>query len=120
MERRTILAIILIMIVAVLPSMLFRPATPTGTAGRRDGGTAAPDSAAATSIAGRPASELPVLTDPTSAVPPSRRPADPVVPVDLSERLVNVESGLYRYTFSTRGARLVGATIKNFRSFAPG
>jgi YidC/Oxa1 family membrane protein insertase len=33
---------------------------------------------------------------------------------------VTVESALYRLTFSTRGGRLVGAVLKDYRSFAPG
>jgi YidC/Oxa1 family membrane protein insertase len=36
------------------------------------------------------------------------------------ERVVAVESPLYRYAFSTRGGRLVGAALKEYRSFAAG
>jgi YidC/Oxa1 family membrane protein insertase len=36
------------------------------------------------------------------------------------ERLVRVESPLYRFTFSSRGVRLVGATAREYRTFAPG
>ena len=114
MDRRTILAIVLIMIVAVLPSMLFRPATPLPSADRRTGGPA--DTARVTV----PAASLADTATRRSADPP-RRPVERTTSADGSpERLVTVESPLYRLTFSTRGARLVGAVLKHYRSFAPG
>lgn len=115
MDRRTILAIILIMIVAVLPSMLFRPAAPASSADGRTGGPA--DTARSVS----PAPSTMDTPSVRSGGPPVRRSADPAPPSDASpEHLVTVDSPLYRYAFSTRGARLVGATIKHYRSFAPG
>src|SRR5262249_12250281 len=62
-------------------------------------------------------SRAPVATERPS-VGPSIRPAVPAAD-NATERLVTVESPLYRYSFSTRGARLVGATLKPYRSFAP-
>lgn len=113
MERRTILAIVLIMIVAILPSMLFRPAPApprVGTGERANAGT--------DTVMGAPR-----LSPPPPVLAPSGDPVRPFarspVPAE-SERLVTVESPLYRYTFSTRGARLVGAVLKHYRSFAPG
>jgi YidC/Oxa1 family membrane protein insertase len=110
MERRTILAILLILIVAIVPPMLFPPKKPVTPA--RAPGSA--DSAAVTSAT------QPV--DTVNRVSPASQAAKPVSPSvqPVTERTITVESPLYRYTFSTRGARLTGATLKAYRSFAPG
>jgi len=103
-ERRVILAIVLMLIVAVLPSILFPPKKPVGrTVGRSDStatrGPAAPESHAERA---RPS------VSPT--VRPSAAPAETVW----------VTSPLYRFGFSTRGGALVRAQLTNYRSFAPG
>jgi YidC/Oxa1 family membrane protein insertase len=107
MDRRTIWAILLMMTIAIVPAIfskkppVSREATPTDTsahpraAARQDSLPAispAPDSAT------RTASPLP------------RVPAD---------RIVHVTSPLYRYGISTRGGRLVEATLPRYRSMAP-
>ena len=103
MERRVILAIVLMLIVAVVPSILFPPKKPVGrTVGRSDS-TAIPPVARAESAA---AAERPSF-NPT--VRPSDRPADTVW----------VTSPRYRFGFSTRGGALVHAELLDFRSFAP-
>jgi len=103
-ERRVILAILLMLIVAVLPSILFPPKKPVSrTAGRADStakpAPAAPESAA---VAARP-----------SAGPTARLSAAPA-------ETVWVTSPLYRLGFSTRGGTLVSAELLAYRSFAPG
>ena len=103
MERRVILAVLLMLIVAVLPSILFPPKKPADrrTAGLADSTTqlapAAPDSAAAP---GRP-----------SLSPPGR-------PSAAAAETVWVTSPLYRLGFTTRGGALVRAELLNYRSFA--
>ncbi|MEX2080330.1 MAG: membrane protein insertase YidC, partial [Dehalococcoidia bacterium] len=67
----------------------------------------------------RPAPPSPELVEPLEA-PSTRLPGRPSSTPDTPGRLVTVESPLYRFTFSTIGARLVGATLKNYQSFAPG
>ncbi len=115
MDRRTILAIVLIMIVAILPSILFRPspppATPTAT------GPAGTDTTAAAPV---PAPALPPPA--VMGAEPLRTPprASGEGAVGDSDRVVVIESPLYTYRFSTRGARLVGAELQRYRSFAPG
>jgi YidC/Oxa1 family membrane protein insertase len=102
-ERRIILAILLMLIVAVLPSILFPPKKP---ADGRSGGRAVGDSArtppapraAAESLTARPP------LHPTGAVP---------------AETVWVTSPLYRLGFSTRGGALVSAELVGYRSFAP-
>src|SRR3989475_480878 len=103
-ERRVILAVLLMLIVAVLPSILFPPKKPAdrGTSGRPDStaGTAAaaPEPAA---MPAQPSAGLPVR-------PPAGTPAETVW----------VTSPLYRLGLTTRGGALVRAELLNYRSFA--
>jgi YidC/Oxa1 family membrane protein insertase len=102
-ERRVILAIVLMLIVAIAPSLLWPPKK---TARRPDG---RPDSTAT----------RPPVTEPTPVpVGPSGRPA--VRPPVASAETVWVSSSLYRLGFSTLGGQLVSAQLMQYHSFAPG
>ena len=105
-KRRLLLAFVLMMIVAVAPSIIWPPKkAPIG----RLGGSA--DSA--------------VLRDSMSrATPPERQPTAqppnrPTASADTG-RTVWVTSPLYRLGFSTRGGRLQSAELLQYQSFAPG
>jgi len=104
-ERRVILAIVLMMIVAIAPSVLWPPKR---TAGRPGGPT--------DSLASRPAAAETV----TAAAPtgPSGHPA--VRPSVEPAETVWVTSPLYRLGFSTRGGALVSAQLLQYQSFAAG
>ncbi len=102
MERRVILAIVLMLFVAVLPSILF----PSKKADRRTGGR--PDSAAL---------QPPAAAEPASPARPSLSP--PVRPPAAAAETVWATSPHYRLGFSTRGAVLVRAELLDFKSFAP-
>jgi YidC/Oxa1 family membrane protein insertase len=102
-ERRIILAILLMLIVAVLPSILFPPKKPVG----RSGGQAAGDTAAGTR-APAPAAES--LT--------ARPTVHPSAPASAPAETVWVTSPTYRLGFSARGASLVSAELLEYRSFA--
>jgi len=96
-------------VVAIVPSLLFRPKQPVGrTGGRADSTVAAPSPAESTSV----------RTESLSVRPPVRPTARP--PAALSAETVWVSSPLYRFGFTTRGARLVAAEIEQYTSFAPG
>ena len=101
MDRRTILAILLIMIVAILPSVLFPPKKGVAPVMGRPG--AARDS---TPILGRDntataqAGKTGPVNQPTRELP-TVRPAES--PDSQVARVVTVESPLYRYEFSTLG-----------------
>ncbi|HET7039464.1 MAG TPA: membrane protein insertase YidC [Gemmatimonadales bacterium] len=119
MDRRLLAAIGLMLIVAILPSLLWPPKRP---ADRRTGGPADTVQPADRRTGGpadsvEPGGErLPTaVEEPPPAGPPARPSAD-----TTPERRVIVESDLYRYEFSTRGARLVAATLLEYRSFAAG
>lgn len=107
MDRRIILAIILMLAVAVLPSILFPPAKkPVG----RTGGPAVEDTS-------RPA---PVPDSLPGASQLTARPADrPTVAISAPPETVWVTSPTCRFGFSTAGGQLVYAELLKYRSFAP-
>ncbi|HEY3220958.1 MAG TPA: membrane protein insertase YidC [Gemmatimonadales bacterium] len=102
-KKRLLLAFLLMMIVAVAPSIIWPPKK---SADRRIAGS--PDSVVVRDSA-RPAERV----APPSAQPPIRPSAD-------TGRTVWATSPLYRFGFSTRGARLVSAELTQYESFAPG
>jgi YidC/Oxa1 family membrane protein insertase len=111
MDRRVIWALMLMMVIAIVPSFLLKspPKSPSG----RPGGLADSVSVSA------PAPTQPSVTENQ----PSAKP--PVQPSDSSsghraEDTVHVRSPLYDYAFSTRGGRLVQATLPTYRSMAQG
>ena len=112
MERRVLLAFILMLIVLILPSILFPPKPDRRTGGRAVGDTtprsdtapaapAPPESVAATAS----------LQSGCPAVRPSRVAAAETVWV-ISPRV--------RFGFSTAGAQLLSAELLDYKSFAPG
>ena len=103
MERRVIFAIVLMLFVAVLPSILF----PTKATDRRKVGKTEGDTTAA------------VHAPPVAATPeqPSVRPA---VRPTVAAETVWATSPHYRLGFSTRGGTLVRAELLDFKSFTPG
>ncbi len=99
MDRRVLLAVVLMMGIALLPALIFkRPPVPP----RADSTlvTAPPPAALPRAPAVAPAA------DTGGAVP------------EVPERVVRVSSPLYTYGVSTRGARLVEAKLAKYRSMA--
>ncbi len=105
-KRNLLIAFVLMMIVAVAPSLIWPPKKPVGRpVGRTaDSGQVAPKAADAN----------------VTAPGPSGRPA--VRPAETADtgRVVWVTSPLYRLGFSSKGARLVSAELVQYQSFAPG
>jgi len=96
-------------VVAIVPSLLFRPKPPVGRPGRpADSSHVAPQAAESASA--------PVES--AAARPPVRPSVHPTTA--LPAETVWVSSPLYRFGFTTRGARLVAAEIEQYTSFAPG
>ena len=115
MDRRTLLAISLILMVLVLPSVIMGPPPPRPVA---EAPPVTPEAIPAPEAAQAPdtgQAAVP-LTQPITPIP---LPAD-TAPVAPSFEPVVVSSPLYRYEFSPQGARLVGATLHDYESFAPG
>ena len=110
MDRRTLLAISLILIVLILPSVIFPPPPPVET----------------TDVASADSVERPNVGDVTRALPvapPTRDELptpEPAAPDIVTTVPVVVASDLYRYSFSQRGARLTGAELLDYASFTGG
>jgi YidC/Oxa1 family membrane protein insertase len=122
-EARFLLAIVLMLGVLVGTNLLFPPVVPDVPVQTDSVSVQAPE--------GLPTGEG---TDPATpripedeaaseaaqeaapVIPGEVRQVDPAEPVS-TEQLVTVEGPLYRYTFSSRGARLVSAEMTQFQSF---
>ena len=107
MERRVILAIVLMLFVAIAPSLIWPPKRPAD--GRLGGST---DTARVTQPQETPSAAT--LAPPAQL--PNRQTAEPGEPAET----VWVTSPLYRLGFSTRGGALVSAQLMPYQSFAPG
>ena len=99
MDRRVILAVVLMMAIAMLPAVLFKR----------------------TPLSNRPISTAPPA--PVTATPPAAltpAPSLDTTVTEVPERVVKVTGPLYTYGVSTRGARLVEATLSQYKSMAKG
>lgn len=102
MDRRFVLAIVLMMVVFIVPPLFIkRPARPTVPRPTATTVAAAPTTPAPAPSGGALA---PVVGDTAGAV---------------VEDTVTVSSALYRYAFSTRGGRLIAAEFAGLRSMRP-
>ncbi len=109
MDRRVVAAILLMMLVAVAPAVLFKPPVPPP-------GATTP--ATTDTVAVAPPSEMPAAVSPrlqADSAPPLEAAPAPIVAPDT----VTVRSSLYEYRFSTRGGRLIAATLPEYRSMLP-
>jgi YidC/Oxa1 family membrane protein insertase len=123
MDRRTVWAILLMMAIAVAPALfLKRPAPAPSGASRAERPTAADRAPAAEPATGAPNGGSPAAGDTASAgatrAPTATAPTAPTAPAGADT--VRVTSPLYTYGFSTRGGRMVEATLQRHRSMAPG
>ena len=112
MDRRFLLAMMLFIAIIVVPSMIFKrpPSTAVGV------DSIAPVTPAPPSIsAERPEPADAVAPPPDDSVTPSVQDTMPA-----AEDIVTAQSPLYTFGVSTRGARLVSATLTSFRSMSPG
>ena len=115
MDRRTVWAILLMMVIAIAPAILIkRPPRPNPAGPTTDTAAvqapAAPDSSAARVPASTPAAPA---ADTLRARAPDSGSAAPAGDTVL------VTSPLYTYAVSTSGGRLVGARLSRYRSMAP-
>jgi YidC/Oxa1 family membrane protein insertase len=113
MDRKVVVAILLMMVIAIVPTFVMKPAKPPAAVA--DTSAAAADSAhrAAAPTPAAPQAAAPGAPsgrDSAAAAPGAAAPADTIV----------ARSPLYRYVISTRGAELVSATLPQYRSMAPG
>lgn len=112
MDRRLLLAFGLMLLVLLVPSILWPPPArqPAPAAVAADSDSVVPSSEAEETET-LPAAPVPAPQATVPAAPPADTHPAPVVTVD---------GELYRFQFSTRGARLVSAVLKDFKTFVPG
>jgi YidC/Oxa1 family membrane protein insertase len=108
---RMFLAIALLLLVAILPSLLTKRTAPAETLVPGPSGGPADNTRAAAE---------PAVSEPVTPQPSIGAEEMPNAPETNGDEVVYVRSGLYRYGFSTRGARLVEATLYNYRSLRVG
>src|SRR5712691_2223252 len=110
MDRRTVWAILIMMVIAITPALFIkRPAPKAGpAAGAGDSTAPAPSPTPTPSAAPAPGPADSGRPDTGSAVP--RR---------ASEDTVRVSSPLYTFGFSTLGGRMVEASLARYRSMDP-
>ncbi len=110
MDRRTLLAISLMLLIAVVPALFMRRDRPAqGPAVAADSVLSQP----AETAAAQPEAPRPEMAPQPAAALPAARDSAPA-------QVVAVESDLYRFEFSTRGARIVSAILENYETFRPG
>ena len=109
MDRRTVWAILLMMVIAIVPAIFIKRPPRPNPAAATTAHTAAPSPAPAT--AGPAAG--PVTRDSARAPVDSSAAGAPRVDT------VRVTSPLYAYGVSTAGGRLVEARLEHYRSMAP-
>jgi YidC/Oxa1 family membrane protein insertase len=114
MDRRTIWAILLMMVIAVAPALLLKKPAPRPAAPDADSAAVAPGVVPDSPAVARDADSAPRLQ------PAPEAPRDRTVAPSAAEDTVRVTSPLYTYGFSTRGARLVQAELQRYPSMAPG
>ena len=112
MDRRTVWAILLMMVIAVAPALFLKKPV-SRTSGRADSlSVTTPDTSPAPRAPDRPA---------VAATDTARPAADSAVAApSAAEDTVRVTSPLYTYAVGTRGARLVQAELHRYASMAPG
>jgi YidC/Oxa1 family membrane protein insertase len=115
MDRRTVWAILLMMVIAITPALFIkRPPRPAPGAGSATDTTAPAPAAPSGSVtpAGRAA--------PADTLRPSADTTSPDTAAAAARvRIVRVTSPLYTYGISTAGGRLVEARLHRYRSIAP-
>src|SRR3954466_2830695 len=98
MDRRTLWAILLMMVIAIAPAIFLKKPVPT----RKGAGPRASATPAPTSSSGEP--RTPPAADTTSAVGVSRDSAGRPAGGPPSTRTIHVTSPLYEYGISSTGA----------------
>jgi YidC/Oxa1 family membrane protein insertase len=117
MDRRTVWAILIMMVIAIAPALLIKR-SPPGAANAPH--TTAGDSAGRVdSLAPAPAPAGPAAAADSARPAAAPTPAEPTASA-AAEDTVAVTSPLYVYGVSTLGARLVSAELLRYASMAPG
>jgi YidC/Oxa1 family membrane protein insertase len=118
MDRRTIWAILLMMTIAIAPAIFMKKSVAPSAGGADSSAPVTPptppDSSRAASPKGDSSSVIAAARDSARV-----GPAAPPGAAAATDDTVRVTSPLYTYGISTRGARLVEATLSRYRSMTP-
>ena len=124
MERRVILAFILMLIVLVLPGILFPPKKTANRRALKDsisGGQAVGDTSRAADTARTPPpAALTAVASPFVCPAATDRESSRARSSGVAAETVWVSSPRARFGFSTAGAQLLSAELLDYKSFAPG
>jgi YidC/Oxa1 family membrane protein insertase len=123
MDRRTIWAILLMMVIAIAPAIFFKKPSVGRTARQRDSVTAPVPESLAVATGRDSISRVTPARDSVRASAtdlPTPLPAVSPPAAGANDDTVRITSPLYTYGISTRGGRLVEATLSRYRSMAPG
>jgi YidC/Oxa1 family membrane protein insertase len=115
MDRRTVWAILLMMIIAIAPAIFLKKPAPRGAEQRGSGADTARDTASLTGVTRQDTSSARATPSAPGVSAASPQPRDSA---SGGEHIVAVASPLYRYGISTRGGRFVQATLPKYRSMA--
>jgi YidC/Oxa1 family membrane protein insertase len=120
MDRRTVWAILLMMVIAITPAIFIkrppRPAPGAGTAA--DSSTPAPAAPSGSLAPAGPVASGESAPGVSAARDSLKAPADSAAAAARA-RVVRVTSPLYTYGISTAGGRLVEARLHRYRSISP-
>ncbi len=121
-DRRPLIAIALILVIAVIPGLFLKKPLPAP--GLVADSVAVADPAVVPGTTPAPEAGLPVAAPPPAMTAAAdQATSDPAVPaalVAVSEDTVVVASALYEYRISTRGGRIIASTFHDYRSMLPG
>jgi YidC/Oxa1 family membrane protein insertase len=120
MDRRTVWAILLMMAIAVAPAVFMKKPRGSGEAGKQGSPAERLTDTAPAQPPARATDTVPMgrTSRDTASLPP-RGPAAPPRADSARADTIRVNSPLYSYGISTRGARLVRATLTRYHSMAP-
>ena len=119
MDRRTVWAILLMMVIAIAPA-IFIERPPRPDAGATAGDTTLADTTARDTTPSAAPTPVPAPAAGPAPVDTMRAPTDSAAPRGAAVDTVHVNSPLYTFGISTVGGRLVQARLEQYRSLAAG
>ena len=120
MDRRTVWAILLMMVIAILPAIFLKRPPRAAPAAGATGDTTARETTARDTAPAPPRAATPAAPGEPAPMDSMRGRTDSTAPEGRPAQTIHVTSPLYTYGISTAGARLVQARLERYRSMAPG
>src|SRR4051812_24071481 len=120
MDRRTIWAILLMMVIAIAPAIFLKRPQPSSDTSADSSRLATPGVSGNAPAPGQDSVAARGHTDSTGRASAGPLPGTPSVQATTTTRsdTIHVTSPLYVYDISTRGGRLIQATLPHYRSMS--